>query len=81
MDEQLSEAGAVLDGLIFRGPIAVPHITHPGMLGFARNTGGEVVEDSQPGGRVAVMFGRIKFRYSIHFRPVETISPNLDESV
>jgi len=73
VDEQLSEAGAVPDGLLFRGPIAVPHITHPGILGFARNTGGEVVEDSQPGGRGALMIGRIKFRCSIHFRPVETI--------
>jgi hypothetical protein len=78
--EQLSEAGAVLDGLLFRGPIAVP-TSHILAFSVARNTGGEVVEDSQPGGRVAVMIGRIKFRYSIHFRPVETISPNLDESV
>ena len=74
VDEQLSEAGAVLDGLLLRGPVALPHITHPGILGFARNTGGEVIEGNQPAGHLADMIQRIKFRYSLHFRPVETKS-------
>ena len=75
VDEQLSESGAVLDGLLLRGPIGLPHITHPGILGFARNTGGEVMEGSQPAAKLAEMIRRIKFRYNIHFRPVETGSP------
>src|SRR4051794_12021155 len=75
VDEQLSEAGAVLDGLLLRGPVRLPHVTHPGILGFARNTGGEVIEGNQPAGRLAEMIRRIKFRYSLHFRPVETMSP------
>lgn len=74
VDEQLSEAGAVADGLLLRGPLALPHISHPGILGFARNSGGEVMESNQPGGQLAEMIRRIKFRYSIHFRPVETKS-------
>ena len=75
VDEQLSEAGAVLDGLLLRGPVRLPHVTHPGILGFARNTGGEVIEGNQPAGRLAEMIRRIKLRYSLHFRPVETTSP------
>ena len=74
VDEQLAEAGAVLDGLLVRGPIPMPHLTHPGILGFARNTGGEVIEGNQPAARLAEMIRRIKARYSIHFRPVETES-------
>lgn len=75
VDEQLSYTGAVLDGVLFRGPIALPHISHPGILGFARNTGGEVMEGRQPGKRVAEMLQRIKLRYAIHFRPAQTNSP------
>jgi hypothetical protein len=75
VDEQLSEAGAVLDGLLMRGPVPMPHVTHPGILGFARNTGGEVIEGNRPDGRLAEMIRRIKFRYSIHFRGVDTSSP------
>jgi hypothetical protein len=75
VDEQLSEAGAVLDGLLLRGPLGLPRITHPGILGFARNSGGEVIEGNHPAGQLAEMIRRIKFRYSIHFRPVETKSP------
>jgi hypothetical protein len=74
VDEQLAEAGAVLDGLLPRGLFAMPHVTHPGILGFARNTGGEVVEGNQPAARLAEMIRRIKFRYSIHFQPVESTS-------
>jgi hypothetical protein len=74
VDEQLSEAGVVLGGFLLRGPIALPRITHPGILGFARNTGGEIMEGSQPAARLAEMIRRIKVRYSIHFRPVETDS-------
>jgi hypothetical protein len=74
VDEQLAEAGAVLDGLLLRGPIGVPHVTHPGILGFARNSGGEVIEGNRPAARLAEMIRRIKFRYSLHFRPVETAS-------
>ncbi len=75
VDEQLSFAGVVLDGLLFRGPVGLPHLTHPGILGFARNTGGEVIEGSHPAERVAEMLRRIKLRYAIHFRPVEAKSP------
>jgi hypothetical protein len=50
----------------------MPHVTHPGILGFARNTGGEVIEGNQPAERLAELIRRIKARYSIHFRPVET---------
>ena len=75
VDEQLSEAGAVLDGLLIRGPIGLPHVTHPGILGFARNSGGEVMEGNQPAERLAEMIRRIKFRYSLHFRPFEANSP------
>ena len=74
VDEQLAEAGAVLDGLLLRGPIALPHVTHPGILGFARNSGGEVIEGNQPAERLGEMIRRIKFRYSLHFRPVESKS-------
>jgi hypothetical protein len=75
VDEQLSYAGIVLDGMLFRGAVALPHITHPGILSFARNTGGEVIEGSRPAERVGEMLQRIKLRYAIHFRPVETKSP------
>ena len=75
VDEQLSAAGAVLDGLLVRGPLGLPHVTHPGILRFARNSGGEIVEGNHPAGRIAEMIRRIKFRYGIHFRPVETKSP------
>jgi von Willebrand factor type A domain len=75
IDEQLSYTGAVLDGLLFRGAVRLPHLTHPGILGFARNTGGEVIEGSHPAGRIGEMIRRIKLRYTIHFRPVETQSP------
>jgi len=74
VDEQLAEAGAVLDGLLVRGPVPLPHVGHPGILGFARSTGGEVIEGNQPSSRLADMICRIKFRYSIHFRPVDTQS-------
>jgi hypothetical protein len=74
VDEQISNAGAVLDGLLLRGPIPMPHVTHPGILGFARNSGGEVIEGNQPAERLAEMIRRIKFRYSLHFRPVESNS-------
>ena len=74
VDEQLSESGAVLDGLLLRGPIAMPRVTHPGILGFARNSGGEVIEGNHPAARLAEMIRRIKFRYSLHFRPAEVTS-------
>lgn len=74
VEEQLAESGAVVDGLLLRGPIPMPHMTHPGILGFARSTGGEVIEGNRPGERLAEMIRRIKFRYSMHFRPVETES-------
>jgi VWFA-related protein len=69
VDEQLAEAGAVVDGFLLRGPVGLPHVTHPGILGFARNTGGEVLEGNRPAERLAEMIRRIKFRYGIHFRP------------
>jgi VWFA-related protein len=72
VDEQLSVAGVVVDGFLLRGAIPLPRITHPGILRFARNTGGEILEGNQPASRLAEMIRRIKFRYSIHFRPVET---------
>jgi hypothetical protein len=75
VNEQLSHAGAVLDGLLFRGAVGLPHITHAGILGFARNTGGEVIEGSHPADRIGDLIRRIKLRYTIHFRPVETKSP------
>ncbi len=75
VDEQLSYSGAVLDGMLFEGAVRLPHITHPGILGYARDTGGEVIDASHPGERVAEMIQRIKLRYAIHFRPVETSSP------
>ncbi len=75
IDEQLSYAGVVLDGLLFRGAVGLPRITHPGILGFARNTGGDVIEGSHLAERVGEMLQRIKLRYAIHFRPVETKSP------
>jgi hypothetical protein len=75
VNEQLSQAGALLDGLLLRGAIPVPRVTHPGILGFARNTGGEVIEGNHPAGRLPEMIRRIKFRYSLHFKPVETTSP------
>ena len=74
IDEQLAQSGAVLDGFLLRTPIPVPRVTHPGILGFARNSGGEVIEGNQPSVRLAEMIRRIKFRYSIHFHPVETDS-------
>jgi hypothetical protein len=46
VNEQLSESGAVLDGLLLRGAISVPRVTHPGILDFARNSGGEVIAAS-----------------------------------
>jgi hypothetical protein len=70
IDEQVAEAGAVVDGLLLRSPIPMPHLTHTGVLGFARNSGGEVIEGSHPAARLAEMIERIKFRYSLHFRPV-----------
>jgi VWFA-related protein len=75
VDEQLAQAGAVVDGLLVRG-FGLPHIAHPGILGFARNTGGEIIEGNQPGSRLADMIRRIKFRYSIHFQPVDAVSPH-----
>lgn len=75
VDEQLSYAGAVLDGLLFRGAVDLPHITHPGILGFARNTGGEIIEGAHPADRVGEMIRRIKLRYEIHFRPVDAKNP------
>jgi hypothetical protein len=74
VDEQLAQAGAVLDGFLVRWPIPMPALTHPGILGFARNTGGEVIEGMHPAARLAEMIRRIKARYSIHFRPAETTS-------
>jgi hypothetical protein len=74
VDEQLSEAGAVLDAFLLRGPVTLPHITRPGILRFARNTGGEVIEGNRPAARLAEMIRRIKFRYSIHFHPVAATS-------
>lgn len=74
VEEQLGEASAVLDGLLVRGPVGLPHIGYPGILGFARKTGGEVIEGNQASSRLAEMIRRIKFRYSIHFHPVETQS-------
>ena len=70
VEEQLFEADAVLDGLLIRGRVAMPHIVHPGVLRFAQKTGGEVIEGSQPGTYLNEMIERIKSRYSIHFRPV-----------
>lgn len=75
VDEQLAEAGAVLSALLVRGPVPLPHLGHPGILGFARSTGGEVIEGNQPSSRLTEMIRRMKFRYSVHFRPVETQSP------
>ncbi len=75
VEEQLAAAGAVLDGLLVRGLVPLPHVTHPGILGFARNSGGEVIEGNQPAARLAEMIRRIKFRYSIHFTPAETKTP------
>jgi VWFA-related protein len=34
VDEQLSECGAVLDGFLLHGPIALPHVTIPGFWGL-----------------------------------------------
>jgi len=75
VDEQLSECGAVLDGFLLHGAIALPRITHPGIVGFARNTGGEVIEGNQPAAHLGEMIRRIKQRYSIHFRPVAVNTP------
>ncbi|HXS97636.1 MAG TPA: VWA domain-containing protein [Candidatus Limnocylindrales bacterium] len=72
VDEQLFEAGAVLDGLLVRGAVPMPHITHPGILHFAARTGGDVLEGSHPGARLDEMIRRIKARYVIHFKPVRT---------
>jgi hypothetical protein len=74
IDEQLSESGAVLDGLLLSA-LPLPHVTHPGILGFARNSGGEVIEGGHPADRLADMIRRIKFRYSLHFRPVDAAGP------
>jgi hypothetical protein len=74
VDEQLSYAGVVLDGLLFRGAVGLPHIGHPGILGFARDTGGEIFEGAHPADRIGEMIRRIKLRYALHFRPVETTS-------
>jgi hypothetical protein len=72
VDEQLADGGVILSGFLLRGPITLPHVTRPGILGFARNTGGEIIEGNQPAARLAEMIRRIKLHYSIHFRPVET---------
>jgi hypothetical protein len=74
VEEQLYEAAAVVDGYLVRGRLPLPHIVHTGVLRFARATGGEVIEGSRPGERLREMIERIKSRYSIHFRPVETTS-------
>lgn len=74
VDEQLFEAGAVLDGLLIRGAVPMPHITHPGILHFAARTGGDVLEGAHPGARLDEMIRRIKARYVIHFKPVQTDS-------
>jgi hypothetical protein len=74
VDEEISVAGAVLDGFLLRSPIPVPRVTHPGILGFARNSGGEVIEGSRPAARLAEMIRRIKFRYSLHFHPADAAS-------
>ena len=74
VDEQLYEAGAVLDGLLVRGFVPVPHIVHSGILHFADRTGGGVVEGAHPGAQLDEMIRRIKARYVLHFRPVETSS-------
>ena len=74
VDEQLAECGAVLDGFLLHGAIPLPHVTHPGILGFARNSGGEIIEGNQPAAHLGEMVRRIKLRYSLHFRPVEVNS-------
>src|ERR671929_1863033 len=74
VEEQLFEADTVLDGLIVRGRVALPHISHPGVRRFAAKTGGEVIEGNRPGTRLAELIAHMKARYSIHFRPVEVTS-------
>jgi hypothetical protein len=74
VNEQLADAAAVLNGFLLRGPVALPHVTRPGILGFARNSGGEIIEGNQPGAHLAEMIRRIKFRYSIHFPPAAASS-------
>jgi VWFA-related protein len=74
VEEQLVEADTVLDGLLIRGRVALPHITHSGVLRFAQKTGGEVIEGNQPAARLSEMIQRIKARYMLHFRPAGTAS-------
>ena len=74
VEDQLFEASAVLDGLLVRGRIALPHIVQSGVLRFAARTGGDVVESNRPGERLAEMIRRIKSRYSIHFHPADSVS-------
>ncbi len=74
VEEQLFEADAVLDGLLIRGRVALPHITHSGVLRFAQKTGGEVIEGNHPAARLSEIIQRIKSRYCLHFRPAATPS-------
>ncbi len=69
VEKALFDADAVLDAVLIRGPVAMPHLTHPGVLRFAPKTGGEIAEGSRPGELVAEMIERIRARYTIHFRP------------
>jgi VWFA-related protein len=74
VERALFDADAVLDAVVIRGLLPTPHIVHPGVLRFAPTTGGEVIEGNHPGPLVAEMIERIRSRYSIHFRPVQTQS-------
>jgi VWFA-related protein len=74
VERALFDADAVLDAVVIRGLLPMPHVVHPGVLRFAPNTGGEVIEGNHPGPLVAEMIERIRSRYSIHFRPVATES-------
>ncbi|HEY1341561.1 MAG TPA: VWA domain-containing protein [Bryobacteraceae bacterium] len=69
VEEQLFEADATLDGLLVRGRIPVPHLTHSGVLRFAAATGGETIESPQASARLGQMIEHIKKRYVLHFRP------------
>jgi hypothetical protein len=71
VEEQLFEGDAVLDGLLVRGRIALPHLTHSGVFHFAAATGGEVMESAQAADRLGETIARIKARYTLHFRAAE----------
>jgi VWFA-related protein len=74
VEKALFAADAVLDAVVVRGLLPMPHIVHPGVLRFAPSTGGEVIEGNHPGPLLAEMIEHIRSRYSIHFRPDEAES-------